>query len=1283
MALAGTLYVQIKPSLEGFAEELRAKLAEANNDFIVNVKPSLDSTAMDKVRAQLDALSAKTSTPKVDLGGAAKMAAEIEALKAQIDSLNGKKVNIDTSASISRIGLLSLAIAGLGPALIPIAAVGTAALGSMGIAAGIAAGAIGTIGLAFSGMGPAIKAQDALTKAVQEYGAGSTQAVTATKNLDAAMRNLSPAAQSFVNFYHSSLKPVLDQMKAAAAAGLLPGLQAGIQTALPALTQLTSFIGIVAKAMGDLAREAGAALTSPFWHQFFDFVNSVAAPTIKGLGEAFGNFIKGIAGLMQALFVPVFQPMLKWLQDFAKTVADFGTSAAAGTNGPFNTFLRYVKDAAPVVTEFLKAFVQAIQHIVEAMAGQGLATLSVLTDLMKIIAALPLPVIQALIDLFIAYQAIKLASSVVTDLRTTLSLLGEGGIGGALKKIGDSGGLYKVLGIGAAIAGMTLLADKFLPKDTGNDITDHWRGEISGLAEALKDPPKAMDDMKRQFDEFGGDGPHSFNQGPLMKWFRGLPTEIAGAWQGVQQQNGKGLDVLTGDFKDKWKLITDWWNSPTGSASFFGTWKPLWDKLQPVLESAWEANKIAMQKEWGWFTDFFSGPTGTSLLLGAWKSLWDQFGPILSHSWDGIKTDAVNKWNGITDFFSGPTGFSLLTGAWTTLWSGLSPILATWWQDYLTSVTTWWGRITGFFEGPTGHAAFTGAWSTFWSGLSPVLVQWWQDYLTNVTTWWGRIMDFFNGPSGHAAFTGAWTTFWSGLSPILATWWQDFLTGVSTWWGKIMSFFDGPTGHTLFTGAWTKMWSDTNVETGVGGGTVATGVTSWWQSITSWFSGPSGTSVFLGAWKGLWDGVKTLADSLLPGVATAVKNGINVVIGVINGMIHGINTVLGIVHIPITIGDIPLLASGGALSFPNLGFAQGGELPSRIGPGFVTSGPMAVVGEGNPSHPEYVIPTDPIYRPRARALYDDLGGQLMAEGGILPRMAGGGVLSDVASWLGGGAASLAASVIGQAEGASPITFIGGIAGGAMKMVIDALAKQVEDAWNALQAALAAAAAAALNLFGGAGGPAGAGAIGGWVSQALAILGWPASYGAGMAHQVRTESGGNPTAQNNTDSNARAGHPSKGVAQTIDSTFAAYALPGYGDIWNPVDNIIAGMRYAMARYGPSWFADGPWHDHGYDEGGVANESGLIPKLTNQPERVLSPLQTQDFHRLVDWLASTRSGAVGLDFGGTTTGVAEMRDELRQIRLMLKRNGAGVTQNIYGQSTDPGEIARASVLHMRLA
>jgi peptidoglycan DL-endopeptidase CwlO len=66
--------------------------------------------------------------------------------------------------------------------------------------------------------------------------------------------------------------------------------------------------------------------------------------------------------------------------------------------------------------------------------------------------------------------------------------------------------------------------------------------------------------------------------------------------------------------------------------------------------------------------------------------------------------------------------------------------------------------------------------------------------------------------------------------------------------------------------------------------------------------------------------------------------------------------------------------------------------------------------------------------------------------------------------------------------------------------------------------------------------------------------------------VEHESGANPHAYNDWDSNAAAGHPSEGIAQVIGPTFRAYALPGHHHIWNPVDNMIAAFRYAISRYG---------------------------------------------------------------------------------------------------------------------
>ena len=43
----------------------------------------------------------------------------------------------------------------------------------------------------------------------------------------------------------------------------------------------------------------------------------------------------------------------------------------------------------------------------------------------------------------------------------------------------------------------------------------------------------------------------------------------------------------------------------------------------------------------------------------------------------------------------------------------------------------------------------------------------------------------------------------------------------------------------------------------------------------------------------------------------------------------------------------------------------------------------------------------------------------------------------------------------------------------------------------------------------------------------------------------------------------------GLMQVLPSTFRANALPTYKDIWNPVDNAIAAVRYIASRYKNPW------------------------------------------------------------------------------------------------------------------
>ena len=108
-----------------------------------------------------------------------------------------------------------------------------------------------------------------------------------------------------------------------------------------------------------------------------------------------------------------------------------------------------------------------------------------------------------------------------------------------------------------------------------------------------------------------------------------------------------------------------------------------------------------------------------------------------------------------------------------------------------------------------------------------------------------------------------------------------------------------------------------------------------------------------------------------------------------------------------------------------------------------------------------------------------------------------------------------------------------------------------------------------------------------VLQALKMESLGAYLASQVLYQMMTESGGNPNAINLWDSNAQRGDPSRGLMQTIGSTFRAYHWPGTSwNIYDPLANIAAAINYARHVYGPSLGALGS--GHGYAQGGRVQE-----------------------------------------------------------------------------------------------
>jgi len=99
-----------------------------------------------------------------------------------------------------------------------------------------------------------------------------------------------------------------------------------------------------------------------------------------------------------------------------------------------------------------------------------------------------------------------------------------------------------------------------------------------------------------------------------------------------------------------------------------------------------------------------------------------------------------------------------------------------------------------------------------------------------------------------------------------------------------------------------------------------------------------------------------------------------------------------------------------------------------------------------------------------------------------------------------------------------------------------------------------------------------------IRQAMQITGVDASWGPYLKLLMQVESGGNPVARNPIWVNYRTGQQARGprpgpgwyqatgLYQMMEPTFRAYAIPGHTDIYNPLDNTIAAIRYIADRYG---------------------------------------------------------------------------------------------------------------------
>ncbi|MDT2387225.1 tape measure protein [Enterococcus avium] len=198
----------------------------------------------------------------------------------------------------------------------------------------------------------------------------------------------------------------------------------------------------------------------------------------------------------------------------------------------------------------------------------------------------------------------------------------------------------------------------------------------------------------------------------------------------------------------------------------------------------------------------------------------------------------------------------------------------------------------------------------------------------------------------------------------------------------------------------------------------------------------------------------------------------------------------------------------------------------------------------------------------------------------------------------------------------------------------------------------------------------------YVKKALKMNGLPTTqaYVNAWMSQIQTESGGNPSAIGGNDGLADGN--ATGLLQTKPGTFAANAFPGYGNIMNGFDNILAAIRYAKGRYGSNMLGV-IGHGHGYENGGWITQDGLYRAgEKGKPEVVLpvtKPARAMELiGQAISYMVNNGSNILDSASTGLNNLASNMTVNLAEIIGMETQGARNFMQSKSGGMIDLTEI-----------
>lgn len=426
----------------------------------------------------------------------------------------------------------------------------------------------------------------------------------------------------------------------------------------------------------------------------------------------------------------------------------------------------------------------------------------------------------------------------------------------------------------------------------------------------------------------------------------------------------------------------------------------------------------------------------------------------------------------------------------------------------------------------------------------------WQSF----SKWLGKLFD---------PVAKLWNRVWNGWARIFSTVWKSLEKTASSGM-KAIERLISPAVKAIEK-VWVASWN-----------AIASFFSGIWHTITSLggngmrmlhsaIAGPLNTISSI--WHSVWNSISSFFRGIWNGIKQAAQDGMNGVINVINAGIGGINKVWS-------------FFTGHGTGVKELGhvhFAQGGTVHRHL----------SVINDGDgPDWKELVQTPDGNlfmsqernwtgFLPEGTRVYSGaetrqimnavgvshyatggiVGAQHFADGGIIGEGIdwAKGSLENIGSWLGDKFSALEdfladplKATKGLLEKATSGMYKGlgnfaDIAHGAMNKLTQPIADWFKKGLEKLEAQFESGGASPDLIRAAA------------AKMHVAISGGDISH---IMNVIKHESGGNARAINNWDSNAKAGHPSKGILQFIDGTFRKYAVAGHTNIYSPFDQLLA-------------------------------------------------------------------------------------------------------------------------------